>query len=76
MYCKLTTMCLANALARSFTVSVFPVPAGPAGAPPRCKCNAPVSVRSIIVKEHYYRIEIEDTASVGKRGHDKSRRTA
>ena len=30
-----TTQCLANAFARSFVDSVLPVPAGPAGAPPR-----------------------------------------
>ena len=36
---------LHTTFARSFTVSVFPVPAGPAGAPPRLKCMAPVSVR-------------------------------
>ena len=29
-----TTQCLAKALAKSLTVSVFPVPAGPSGAPP------------------------------------------
>jgi len=29
-----TTHYLAKALAKSFTVSVFPVPAGPSGAPP------------------------------------------
>ena len=29
-----TTHCIAKALAKSFVVSVFPVPAGPAGAPP------------------------------------------
>jgi hypothetical protein len=29
----------------AFVVSVLPVPAGPAGAPPNFKCNAPVSVR-------------------------------
>jgi len=32
-------------LARSFTVSVLPVPAGPAGAPPRFNFNAPVNVK-------------------------------
>lgn len=30
-----TTHCIAKALARSLVVSVFPVPAGPAGAPPK-----------------------------------------
>ena len=30
-----TTHCFASAFARSFVVSVFPVPAGPAGAPPK-----------------------------------------
>lgn len=29
-----TTHCLANAFDKSLTVSVFPVPAGPSGAPP------------------------------------------
>ena len=36
---------LIKTLARSLTVSVFPVPAGPAGDPPKCKCMAPVRVR-------------------------------
>ena len=40
-----TTHCLARALARSFVVSVFPVPAGPAGAPPKIICSAPMMVR-------------------------------
>jgi len=31
-------------LARSLLVSVFPVPAGPSGAPPRFNFNAPISV--------------------------------
>ena len=39
-----TTHCIASALARSLVVSVFPVPAGPSGAPPYCKCLAPVRV--------------------------------
>ena len=40
-----TTMhCRAMPLARSLTLSVLPVPAGPAGAPPRLRCIAPVSV--------------------------------
>ena len=39
-----TTHCLATALARSFVVSVLPVPAGPSGAPPRCNCKAPNNV--------------------------------
>lgn len=39
-----TTHCLAIALAKSFVVSVFPVPAGPSGAPPRYNFNAPISV--------------------------------
>ena len=30
---------------RSLVVSVLPVPAGPAGAPPRTICRAPISVR-------------------------------
>jgi hypothetical protein len=30
-----TTHCLAKALAKSLTDSVLPVPAGPAGAPPK-----------------------------------------
>lgn len=33
---QLKTMhCIANALAKSLTDSVFPVPAGPSGAPPK-----------------------------------------
>ena len=39
-----TTHYLARALARSFVDSVFPVPAGPAGAPPRLRAKAPISV--------------------------------
>jgi hypothetical protein len=39
-----TTQRNARPLARSFTVSVFPVPAGPAGAPPRKKVSAVVNV--------------------------------
>ena len=35
-----TTHSSPMALARSFTVSVLPVPAGPAGAPPRCMDSA------------------------------------
>lgn len=31
-------------LPRSLTVSVFPVPAGPLGEPPRCRCSAVVRV--------------------------------
>lgn len=34
----------ATALAKSFTDSVFPVPAGPSGAPPKFNCNAPTNV--------------------------------
>ena len=37
-----TTHCLARDLAKSFVVSVLPVPAGPAGAPPRSNCKAPI----------------------------------
>lgn len=40
-----TTVWMAKALPRSFVVSVFPVPAGPAGAPPNLRCRAPVRVR-------------------------------
>ena len=36
---------LATAFAKSLVVSVFPVPAGPSGAPPRFNCNAPIKVR-------------------------------
>ena len=36
--------CLATALARSLVDSVFPVPAGPSGAPPRLSFSAPISV--------------------------------
>jgi len=39
-----TTHCFARAFARSFVVSVLPVPAGPAGAPPRIICSAPMIV--------------------------------
>jgi len=35
-----TTHYIAIAFARSFVVSVFPVPDGPSGAPPYCKCLA------------------------------------
>jgi hypothetical protein len=43
---QLKTMhCLATAFARSFTVSVLPVPAGPVGAAPRFKANADVRDR-------------------------------
>jgi len=34
-----TTHCFARAFARSFVVSVLPVPAGPAGAPPKSSYN-------------------------------------
>jgi len=34
----------ALALAKSLTVSVFPVPAGPSGAPPYYKLYAPIKV--------------------------------
>lgn len=34
----------ATALAKSFVDSVLPVPAGPSGAPPKFKCNAPTRV--------------------------------
>jgi hypothetical protein len=39
-----TTHLSAKLLARSFTVSVLPVPAGPAGAPPSLNVNAVVRV--------------------------------
>lgn len=39
-----TTHCFAKALARSFVVYVFPVPAGPAGAPPKLSLRAPIRV--------------------------------
>lgn len=39
-----TTHYLAKALARSLVDSVFPVPAGPAGAPPKLRFNAPIRV--------------------------------
>jgi len=39
-----TTHCLARAFARSLVDSVLPVPAGPAGAPPRSSLSAPISV--------------------------------
>ena len=47
-YCKNAFPSLSinrQTLARSFTVSVLPVPAGPAGLPPRFKWQAPVKVR-------------------------------
>ena len=40
----MTTHWRASALARSLVVSVLPVPAGPAGAPPMPKFRPPVSV--------------------------------
>ncbi len=40
-----TTHWIAIALAKSFVVSVLPVPAGPAGAPPNFKWSAPVNVK-------------------------------
>lgn len=40
-----TTHCFASALARSFVVSVLPVPAGPSGAPPSVSWMADMSVR-------------------------------
>lgn len=39
-----TTHYLAKALARSLVDSVLPVPAGPAGAPPRWSFKAPIRV--------------------------------
>ena len=36
---------LPSVRARSFVVSVLPVPAGPAGAPPRLSLSAPINVR-------------------------------
>lgn len=39
-----TTHYLANAFARSLVDSVFPVPAGPAGAPPKLSFRAPINV--------------------------------
>lgn len=39
-----TTHYLARALARSLVDSVLPVPAGPAGAPPKFKLRAPMRV--------------------------------
>ena len=39
-----TTHCFARALAKSFVDYVFPVPAGPAGAPPKLSFKAPISV--------------------------------
>jgi len=40
-----TTHCIAHALAKSLTDSVFPVPAGPSGPPPYCNWFAHSSVR-------------------------------
>jgi hypothetical protein len=43
---QLNTMhCLAAAFAKSFVVSVFPVPAGPSGAPPKLSYRAPINVQ-------------------------------
>lgn len=39
-----TTHCFANAFAKSLVDYVFPVPAGPAGAPPRLSFKAPIKV--------------------------------
>ena len=39
-----TTHCLAKAFARSLVDYVFPVPAGPAGAPPKFSFRAPIKV--------------------------------
>jgi hypothetical protein len=39
-----TTHYFANAFAKSFVDSVLPVPAGPAGAPPKFNFNAPINV--------------------------------
>ena len=39
-----TTHYLAKALAKSLVDSVLPVPAGPAGAPPKFNLNAPIKV--------------------------------
>jgi hypothetical protein len=39
-----TTHYIANALAKSLVLSVFPVPAGPSGAPPKFNCKALISV--------------------------------
>lgn len=39
-----TTHYLAKALAKSFVDSVLPVPAGPAGAPPKFNLSAPIRV--------------------------------
>lgn len=40
-----TTVWMARAFPKSLVVSVFPVPAGPAGAPPNFRWRAPVRVR-------------------------------
>lgn len=39
-----TTHCFAMPFAKSFTDYVLPVPAGPAGAPPKFNFNAPINV--------------------------------
>jgi len=39
-----TTHCFARALAKSLVDSVLPVPAGPAGAPPKLSLRAPIRV--------------------------------
>ena len=44
-FCKIfRCTCLARAFARSFVVSVLPVPAGPSGAPPKFSFKAPIRV--------------------------------
>ena len=52
IYCiketKLVITCLATAFAKSLQVSVFPVPAGPSGAPPKFSFRAPIKVLRIL----------------------------
>ena len=52
--------CLATALARSLEVSVFPVPAGPSGAPPRFSLIAPIKV--LHKKEDYCNLNLAPNA--------------
>ena len=44
--------CFATALARSLQVSVFPVPAGPSGEPPKYNCIAPIKVLKMQNQAH------------------------
>lgn len=70
--CLFTKHCFPRALARSFDVSVFPVPAGPSGAPPKHIFNAPVRVKSVIGKKWKSSCS---TATIGERCDNQARST-